>query len=124
MWEGVQAAVFIDLARASVTCRSTDDSRLRLGRASHPPKAQKETTETSHSHFFHSGLTGNGEYLSGFKNPVAFPIFIYLVPPAEAYHEPSSYVLRKTDRMTVSTPQLPALGQSPSGSTAQVSREQ
>lgn len=40
----------------------------------------------------------HGPHLSGFKNPVALPIFINLVPPAEAHQESSSNVLRNTDK--------------------------
>jgi len=61
--------------------------------------------QTFHSHFPGSSLTCNGQYLSGFKNPVAFPIFIYLVPPAEAHHESPGYVLGEMDRRTLSTPE-------------------
>lgn len=77
--------------------RSTGSNGLCAGRASDLRKAQKEPTETSHSHFPYSGLTRTGEYLSGFKNPVAFPIFIDLVPPAEAHHEPSGYILHRPE---------------------------
>lgn len=100
------AIIFVYLPRAFAMGRSTGSNGLCAGRASDLHKAQKEPTETSHSHFPCSGLTRNGEYLSGFKNPVAFPIFIDLVPPAEAHHEPSGYILRKADNMTHNTPQI------------------
>lgn len=70
--------------------------RWDLGRAgSELHRARKEPTDTSHSRSPRAGSPRHGEYLSGFKNPVAFPIFIDLVPPAEAHHEPPSYVLGK-----------------------------
>lgn len=34
-----------------------------------------------------------GPYLPGLENPVAFPILVYLVPPAEAHQESPGYVL-------------------------------
>lgn len=76
-----------------------------LGRAGlELPRARKEPTDMSHSHSPHAGSPRHGEYLSGFKDPVAFPIFIDLVPPAETHHEPPSYVLRKRDKMMISAP--------------------
>lgn len=48
-------------------------------------------------------LPYHGVYLSGFKNPVTFPIFIYLVPPSKTHHESSGYILRKVDKRALST---------------------
>ena len=69
-------------------------------------RAQKEPIGPFHGRFLSSSLTSIGRYLSGFKNPVAFPVFINLVPPAKTHHESSGYILRKVDRMLLSRSQV------------------
>ena len=97
----IHAIIFIYFTCASVTCWGASSSGLCAGWTSDLHEVQKEARDFPQP-FSPCWSEASWRYLSGFKNPVAFPIFIYLVPPAEAHHEPSSHILREMDKMTLS----------------------
>lgn len=83
---------------------SAGSSGLCVGQESDLHNTQRNPRELSMAVFPVLVSLVMEKYLSGFKNPVAFPVFVYLVPPAEAHHQSSSDVLSRVNTVKLSAP--------------------